>query len=135
MNRKWQKKICGRCSPSAAASCISKVNLNLTQLALLGEFTKVALARSRCPSSGRRHVLFVRAHKDEHPSEFFDRQLRANPIVEIYDIEVLVRVLLEVSRSDSELRTEERAFLEEIVSDEATIERLSKAPHITVAEP
>jgi tellurite resistance protein len=77
---------------------------------------------------------WVRANKDEHPSEFFDRQLRANPIVERYDIEVLVRVLLEVSRSDSELRTEERAFLEEIVSDEATIERLSQAPHITVAE-
>ena len=77
---------------------------------------------------------WVRAHKDQHPSEDFDQQLRSNPIVHDYDIEVLVRVLLEVSRSDSELRTEEKAFLAEIVSDEATIERLSKAPHITVAE-
>ncbi|MCA9780737.1 MAG: TerB family tellurite resistance protein, partial [Candidatus Eremiobacteraeota bacterium] len=77
---------------------------------------------------------WVRAHKDQHPSEYFDQQLRSNPIVHDYDIEVLVRVLLEVSRSDSELRKEEKAFLAEIVSDEATIERLSKAPHITVAE-
>lgn len=77
---------------------------------------------------------WVRAVKEEHPSEYFDRQLRANPIVFAYDIEVLVRVLLEVSRSDSELRKEERAFLTEIVSDEGTIERLSKAPNITLAE-
>ena len=77
---------------------------------------------------------WIRAQKDQHPGEFFDQQLRANPIVEKYDIEVLVRVLVEVSRSDSELRTEERAFLEEIVHDEATIKRLSKAPRITVSE-
>ena len=77
---------------------------------------------------------WVRAHKEQHPSEYFDQQLRSNPIVQDYDVEVLVRVLLEVSRSDSELRSEERAFLQEIVSDEATIDRLSKAPHITVAE-
>jgi hypothetical protein len=77
---------------------------------------------------------WVRAYKEEHPGEFFDRQLRANPIVETYDIEVLVRVLLEVSRSDSELRVEEKAFLEEIVSDVATIDRLSRAPNVTVAE-
>lgn len=77
---------------------------------------------------------WVRAVKQEHPGEFFDRQLRANPIVEQYDIEVLIRVMLEVSRSDSELRSEEKAFLEEIVSDEATIQRLSRAPRITVAE-
>lgn len=81
-------------------------------------------------SNGR----WVRATKDQHPGEFFDQQLRANPIIEKYDIEVLVRVLLEVSRSDSELRVEERAFLEEIVQDENTIKRLSKAPSITVAE-
>ena len=77
---------------------------------------------------------WVRANADEHPSEYFDRQLRANPIVVKYDVEVLVRVLLEVSRSDSDMRTEERAFLEEIVQDEETIKRLSKAPNITVAE-
>ena len=77
---------------------------------------------------------WVRAHKEQHPSEYFDQQLRSNPIVQDYDIEVLVRVLLEVSRSDSELRIEEKAFLQEIVSDEATIDRLSKAPRITVAE-
>jgi len=72
--------------------------------------------------------------KEQHPSEYFDQQLRANPIVEKYDVEILVRVLLEVSRSDSELRLEEKAFLEEIVQDEATIKRLSKAPNVTVAE-
>ena len=77
---------------------------------------------------------WVRAQKEQHPSEYFDQQLRSNPIVQDYDIEVLVRVLLEVSRSDSELRIEEKAFLQEIVSDEATIDRLSKAPPITVAE-
>ena len=77
---------------------------------------------------------WVRAHKEEHPNEYFERQLRANPIVHDYDIDVLVRVLLEVSRSDSELRTEEKAFLREIVSGEATIDRLSKAPRITGAE-
>lgn len=77
---------------------------------------------------------WVRAYQDEHPSEFFDRQLRANPIVEAYDIDILVRVLLEVSRSDSDLRVEERAFLEEIVSDVSTIDRLSQAPNLTVAE-
>ena len=77
---------------------------------------------------------WIRANSEEHPGEYFDRQLRANPIIEKYDVEVLVRVLLEVSRSDSELRTEERAFLEEIVQDEETIKRLSKAPNITVAE-
>lgn len=77
---------------------------------------------------------WVRAVKEEHPGECFDRQLRANPIVEKYDVEVLIRVMLEVSRSDSDLRTEEKAFLEEIVSDEQTLLRLSKAPKITVAE-
>lgn len=80
------------------------------------------------------HGKWTRAVPDEHPGESFDRQLRANPIVERYDVEVLVRVLLEVSRSDSEMRTEERAFLEEIVQDEETIKRLSQAPNITVAE-
>jgi tellurite resistance protein len=77
---------------------------------------------------------WVRSTKNQHPGEYFDSQLRANPIVEKYDVDVLVRVLLEVSRSDSELRTEERTFLEEIVQDESTIKRLSKAPKITVAE-
>jgi len=77
---------------------------------------------------------WVRMTKEQHPSEYFDQQLRANPIVEKYDVEILVRVLLEVSRSDSELRLEEKAFLEEIVQDEATIKRLSKAPNVTVAE-
>lgn len=77
---------------------------------------------------------WVRAQREQHPGEYFDRQLRANPIVHNYDVEVLVRVLLEVSRSDSELRSEEKVFLEEIVSDAATIDRLSRAPRITVAE-
>jgi len=47
---------------------------------------------------------------------------------------VLIRVLLEVSRSDSDLRTEERLFLEEIVPDRQTIKKLSQSPPITVAE-
>lgn len=47
---------------------------------------------------------------------------------------MLVRVLLEVSRSDSECRAEEKAFLEEMVTDNALVARLQKAPRITVAE-
>lgn len=77
---------------------------------------------------------WVRRRQEQHPSEFFDRQLRAFPITQDYDLEVLVRVLLEVSRSDSDLRVEERAFLKEIVTDDKMIEKLSKAPRITVAE-
>jgi tellurite resistance protein len=72
--------------------------------------------------------------RSEHPGEFFERQLSAAPITEKYDQEVLVRVLLEVSRSDSNCRVEERAFLQEVVKDEALIARLQKAPRITVAE-
>lgn len=75
-----------------------------------------------------------RQSNKEHPSDLFDSQLRSNPIVEKYDVEILVRVLVEVSRSDSDLRTEERAFLEEIVQDEETIKRLEQAPNVTVAE-
>lgn len=75
-----------------------------------------------------------RRHTEQHPSELFDRQLRAFPITRSYDLEVLVRVLLEVSRSDSDLRVEERAFLKEIVTDQAMIDRLSKHAPITVAE-
>ena len=116
------KAVLGQRVDEAALS--SEEKATLTCLA----FEKV---RPRLKQSGDK---WVRAQKDQHPGEFFDQQLRANPIVEKYDIEVLVRVLLEVSRSDSELRTEERAFLEEIVHDEATIKRLSKAPRITVAE-
>ena len=116
------KAVLGQRVDEAALS--SEEKATLTCLA----FEKV---RPRLKQSGDK---WVRAQKDQHPGEFFDEQLRANPIVEKYDIEVLVRVLLEVSRSDSELRTEERAFLEEIVHDEATIKRLSKAPRITVAE-
>lgn len=70
----------------------------------------------------------------EHPSEFFERQLTAAPITETYDLEVLVRVLLEVSRSDTESREEEKAFLNEVVTDQSLIARLQKAPRITVAE-
>jgi tellurite resistance protein len=72
--------------------------------------------------------------KNEHPGEFFQRQLSAAPITEAYDLEVLVRVLLEVSRSDSNCRAEEKAFLQEVVTDENLIARLQKAPRITVAE-
>jgi tellurite resistance protein len=72
--------------------------------------------------------------RSEHPSEFFERQLSAAPITEPYDLEVLVRVLLEVSRSDSDCRAEERAFLQEIVPDEKLVARLHKAPRIKVAE-
>lgn len=86
------------------------------------------------PFLTRKGDQWVRSKKGKNPGEFFDQQLRTNPIVEAYDIDVLVRVLIEVSRSDSELRREERAFLEEIVQDEETIKRLSKAPNITVAE-
>lgn len=77
---------------------------------------------------------WVGALKSEHPGEFFERQLSAAPITEKYDLEVLVRVLLEVSRSDSDCRAEEKAFLEEVVTDAALIKRLQKAPRITVAE-
>ena len=77
---------------------------------------------------------WVGALKSEHPGEFFERQLSAAPITEPYDLEVLVRVLLEVSRSDSDWRVEEKTFLQEVVKDEALINRLQKAPHITVAE-
>lgn len=101
--------------------------LELEQLICKG-FEKVR------PYLSRRGDQWVRSNKEKNPGEFFDQQLRANPIVEAYDIDVLVRVLIEVSRSDSELRREERAFLEEIVQDEETIKRLSKAPNITVAE-
>lgn len=72
--------------------------------------------------------------RQEHPGEFFDRQLSAAPIQEPYDTEVLVRVLLEVSRSDSTMRVEEKAFLEEVVRDSSLVARLQKAPRITVAE-
>ena len=97
------------------------------------EATKQAFEQVRSRMAYR-DGKWVRTSLEEHPGEYFDRQLRANPIVEPYDVEVLVRVLLEVSRSDSELRREERAFLEEIVPDEDTVKRLSKAPNITVAE-
>jgi tellurite resistance protein len=86
------------------------------------------------PRLRREGKNWVRAHQAEHPSEKFDRQLRTNPVANTYDIEVLVRVLLEVSRSDSRLRQEEKAFLEEIVPDAETIKRLASAPRITVAE-
>jgi hypothetical protein len=77
---------------------------------------------------------WVAALRNEHPGEFFERQLSAAPITESYDLEVLVRVLLEVSRSDSTWRVEEKAFLQQVVKDETLIARLQKAPHITVAE-
>lgn len=70
----------------------------------------------------------------EHPSESFERQLSVAPITESYDLEVLVRVLLEVSRSDSQWRSEEKAFLEEVIQDHAMIARLQKAPNLTVSE-
>lgn len=75
-----------------------------------------------------------RRHQEQHPSELFDHQLRSFPITQAYDLEVLVRVLLEVSRSDSDLRVEERAFLKEIVTDQAMIAKLSQHAPITVAE-
>ncbi len=71
---------------------------------------------------------------NDHPGDFFERQLSAAPITEPYDKEVLVRVLLEVSRSDSEWRSEERLFLEEIVGDLAVWTRLERAPNLTIAE-
>lgn len=77
---------------------------------------------------------WLRSRREEHPSEVFERQLNCSPIVDPYDVEVLVRVLLEISRSDSELRMEERNFLAELVQDERLVSRLSKAPSITVAE-
>ena len=70
----------------------------------------------------------------EHPSEFFERQLSSAPITEPFDQEVMIRVLLEVSRSDSEWRKEEKLFLEEIVGDLASVSRLHKAPNLTIAE-
>ncbi len=72
--------------------------------------------------------------RNEPPGEFFNRQLSAAPIEEPYDTEVLVRVLLEVSRSDSTMRVEEKAFLAEVVQDVELVARLQKAPRITVAE-
>lgn len=77
---------------------------------------------------------WVGALKSEHPGEFFERQLSAAPITDKYDLEVLVRVLLEVSRSDSDCRAEEKAFLEEVVTDSSLIARMQKAPRITVSE-
>lgn len=77
---------------------------------------------------------WVATLKNEHPGEFFERQLSAAPITEKYDLEVLVRVLLEVSRSDSDCRAEEKEFLEEVVTDQALIARMNKAPRITVSE-
>ena len=70
----------------------------------------------------------------EHPGDFFERQLTASPITESYDLEVLARVLLEVSRSDSQWRSEEKAFLEEVINDQALIARLKEAPNLTVSE-
>lgn len=70
----------------------------------------------------------------DHPGDFFERQLSAAPITEPYDKEVMVRVLLEVSRSDSECRAEERLFLEEIVGDVASTKSLERAPNLTIAE-
>lgn len=77
---------------------------------------------------------WVGLSETEHPSESFERQLSAAPITEPYDLEVLVRVLLEVSRSDSQWRSEEKAFLEEVIQDQAMIARLQKAPNLTVSE-
>ena len=77
---------------------------------------------------------WLRCRQEQHPSERFERQLNCSPVVDAYDLEVLVRVLLEISRSDSELRAEERNFLAELVQDENLVARLSKAPKITVAE-
>ncbi len=94
----------------------------------LRAFERVASALSRV--DGRWLGLSGR----EHPGEFFERQLSVAPITETYDLEVLVRVLLEVSRSDSQWRREEKAFLEEVVQDHAMINRLQKAPNLTVSE-
>lgn len=77
---------------------------------------------------------WVRATAEEHPVEQFENQLKEHPVVDKYDREVLIRVLLEVSRSDSEVREEERALLHEIVTDEGVIRRFSMAPPITTAE-
>lgn len=86
------------------------------------------------PSLRNQDGRWVHCKSDRRAADLFDRQLRTNPIVDPYDIQVLVRVLLEISRSDSEFRSEEKTFLEEIVCDDETIAKLSKAPNITVAE-
>lgn len=77
---------------------------------------------------------WVAKANDVHPNVLFETQLRGSPITEPYDLDVLVRVLLEVARSNSECRVEERSFLLEVVSDEKLINRLSNAPPVTVAE-
>ncbi len=77
---------------------------------------------------------WVAKANDVHPNVLFETQLRGSPITESYDLDVLVRVLLEVARSNSECRVEERTFLSEIVSNEQLIHRLSNAPPVTVAE-
>lgn len=77
---------------------------------------------------------WIRCRKDEHPTEYFDRVLRDSPIIEPYDREVLVRVLLEISSADGELHADELRFIHELIEDPNMVNRLSKAPKITIAE-
>ena len=68
------------------------------------------------------------------PGQFFEHQLRAAPVLESYDREVLTRALLEISRADSEWRPEEKNLLEEVGAEPATVARLQRAPNLSVAE-
>ena len=77
---------------------------------------------------------WVTESSDDHPSVLFETQLRGSPITEPYDLEMLVRVLLEIARANSECRAEERSFLSEVVEDPQLIARLANAPNVTVAE-
>ncbi len=77
---------------------------------------------------------WLRCRKDEHPTEYFDRVLRDSPIIEPYDREVLVRVLLEISSADGEMHADELSFMHELIEDQQMVNRLSKAPKITIAE-
>lgn len=64
----------------------------------------------------------------------FHRRLEASPVISAYDQQVLTRVLLEILKADGEDRATERKFLNEIIPDQTTVERLFDAPPITLAE-
>lgn len=124
----WLKLTFRRVLRGASPPPTAALSQSELEEATMTAFQQIA---SKLTRIGGRWVALL---SSEQPGEFFARQLSAAPIVEGYDLEVLARVLLEVSRSDSTTRLEEKAFLKEVVKDEGMLRRLQKAPPITVAE-
>ncbi len=77
---------------------------------------------------------WVRRDSEEHPTELFDRLVRAAPISDSYELEILRRLLSEISAADGEEQLEERELLEDLFGSSYEADGRAPFTPVTVAE-